>query len=158
MRKCISLLVLVGLAACDLSQEPELREQSNELELLSEWSASIGGVGSSTITGTTSVRVYGSYSEAEISISGALPSRSYQWRIFRGSCAATAAADLGLHATIQSYPDLVTNAAGSASTSRLLGGALNSPAGLYSVRLRLAVSATNWNGTSPLACGDLTRS
>lgn len=158
MRTCITLVVALSLAACDLSHEPEVRSQPNQLAQIGQWSATINPVGTGTVRGSLTVREFGSYAEAEVSLTGGLPTRAYQWRIFRGSCAATAAAELGLHAAIQSYPDLVTNASGAASATPLLGGALNSPAGVYSIRVRLGQSTTNWNGTSPIACGDLRRS
>jgi hypothetical protein len=150
------LLVLLGLAACDLSQEPEVRTNGNDLEQIGAWSATVAPVQSAALRGTLNVREFGSYSEVEVSITDGAPSTSYQWRIFRGTCAVTT--PLTLHSTIQAYPDLVTNGSGQAAAQRQLGGSLSWPTGEYSLRIRVATSLTNWNGTSPIACGDLQRS
>jgi hypothetical protein len=158
MRRCMALYVPFLLAACDLSTAPETRSQTSQLEVRGMWTATIQGVGASPLSGTATVREYGSYSEVEVSIGGAAPAAGYQWRIFRGPCAATVAAELGLHLGVQSYPDIVANGTGTATLTRILGGSLNSPAGVYSLRLRPTVAATNWNGLSPVACGDLQRS
>ena len=60
-------------------------------------------------------------------------------------------------ATVQSYPDVATNAAGTGTSSRVITAALDSLTA-YSVRIRPSQTATNWNGTSPTACGNLQRS
>jgi hypothetical protein len=146
--------VALAFAACDLSTAPEVRDQAQDLEQVAQWSSSIAGT-SSAISGSLQIREFGSYGEATITISGAQASRSYQWRIFRGHCSD---ADPDLHATIQSYPDLVTDGSGAASVARTLGGALNTPAGEYSVRLRVATTTTNWDGSAAIACGDLQKS
>ncbi|MEX2282915.1 MAG: hypothetical protein WEE89_10580 [Gemmatimonadota bacterium] len=158
MRKGVSFLLLLGLAACDLSSEPETRDDANEFAVRATWNATLAGIGTATVGGATKVTErLGSQLDAEVSLTGGLPTRAYQWRVYRGDCAATAAADLVLFSTIQAYPDLTTDATGTASLTRFLAGALDSTAA-YSVRVRLGVSTTNWNGTNPIACGNLQRS
>src|SRR5262245_65649670 len=90
------------------------------------------------------------------------PHASYQWRIFRGDCQMTTAAanvqspGLWVFATVQSYPDMVLNAQGTATVARTIVGLLDSLTA-YSIRIRASQSSTAFNGTSPLACGDLKR-
>ena len=90
------------------------------------------------------------------------PNAAYQWRVFRGDCKTTTAAatvqaaGLWVFATVQSYPDVVMNAQGTATVTRAVAGQLDSLTA-YSVRIRPSQSSTSFNGTSPLACGDLQR-
>jgi hypothetical protein len=94
----------------------------------------------------------------ELNLSIAAPTnRTYQWRIFRGDCATTVTAannndpnGLLLFATIQSYPDVATGTGTTASLTREIAGSLDSVR-TYSIRFRTSQSATNWNGTSPIA-------
>jgi hypothetical protein len=99
-----------------------------------------------------------------VTLSGGAPTKGYQWRIFRGDCSTTAVAannnaptGLLLFATVQSYPDIVADASGGGTSTPVIAGSLDSVTA-YSVRVRLAQTATNWNGTSPVACGNLQRS
>jgi hypothetical protein len=133
--------------------------------LRANWSATIAALGTAAPSGTLTIAEFlGSHFDATTSITGGRPNTAYQWRIFRGDCAtntaaanATAPTGLLLYGTIQAYPDLTTNATGAATISRAMAGALDSLTA-YSVRVRLGQSATNWNGTSPLSCGNLQRS
>ncbi|HET9984397.1 MAG TPA: hypothetical protein VFQ38_12445 [Longimicrobiales bacterium] len=156
MRNPMPFLLLCALAACDFRAPADVVEQARTFPLRAEWTASIAPVGGAgTVTGSVNLKEYaGSQIDAEATIAGALPGRAYQWRIFRGSCTATAAADLVLFSTLQAYPDITTDPSGAGKASALLAGALDPGAG-YSLRVRLAVAQTNWNGTAPLACGDL---
>jgi len=94
-------------------------------------------------------------------------SHTYQWRIFRGDCATNvpaAAQDpsgpsptgLLLFATIQSYPNITADTSGVGAVAAAIAGNLDALTA-YSVRLRPSQTATNWNGTDPIACGDLQR-
>jgi hypothetical protein len=101
--------------------------------------------------------------DAVMTMTGGAPNATYQWRIFRGDCATTAVAanntaptGLLLFATVQSYPDAVANAQGTVTINRTIAGALDS-LNAYSIRFRPSNASTNWNGTSPIACGNLQR-
>jgi len=94
-------------------------------------------------------------------------STRYQWRIFRGDCATNTPAvnspnapsptGLLLFATVQSYPDVTVDyVSGTGSAAPVIAGNLDSLTA-YSIRLRLFQTATNWNGTNPIACGNLQR-
>lgn len=161
MRRFMWPVLALSVAACDLSTEPELRNQANQFELRAQWQASITGIGTSTISGTVQLQEYrGSTVDATASLGGALASRAYQWRIFRGTCSSTlVTADR--YSTDQAYPHIVTNAAGTGTVARLMAGALDST-GTYHVRIRLApatvVTWTNPVGGGALACGALQRS
>jgi hypothetical protein len=165
MRKNILILLVLGAVACDLATDPETRNNPNEFPLRANWSATINPVGTATVRGNlTMAEFLGSFLDANASITGGAATTAYQWRIFRGDCTVTTAAanntaptGLLLFGTIQSYPDLTTSAAGAATVTRQLAGTLDS-LNAYSVRIRVAQTATNWNGTSPIACGNLQRS
>ena len=165
MSKKIVILLVIGLVACDSAIEPVTKNKADDFPLRANWSAAVAPVGSNTVTANVAIAEYlGSRLEASASLSGGLPSRAYQWRIFRGDCAtttpaanATAPTGLLLFATIQSYPDITTDGTGKGTIARELAGALDSLTA-YSLRIRVATSQTNWNGTSPIACGDLQRS
>jgi hypothetical protein len=113
------------------------------------------------VTGTLTVEQFAGFRmELNLSVT-APPSKTYQWRIFRGTCATTTTAannqdpnGLLLFATVQSYPDVATGTGGSATVTREVAGSLDSLKA-YSVRFRASQSATNLNGTSPVACGNL---
>ena len=158
-------VLLLTLAACELSTEAETRDAGTEFPLRANWAATIAPVGTANVRGNLAIAEYlGSHFDATASITGGAPNTAYQWRIFRGDCATTTAAPnaqsptgLWLYATIQAYPDLTTNATGAASINRAMAGALDSLTA-YSVRVRIGQTATNWNGTNPLACGNLQRS
>jgi hypothetical protein len=164
MWKKTALLLLI-VAACDSSMEAETRNRGEQFPLRSNWSANVSPVGSATVSATLAIKEYlGSRMETMASITGGAVNGTYQWRIFRGDCATTAVAasntaptGLLLFATIQSYPDIPSSAAGTGTTTRVIAGALDSLTA-YSARIRLATSSTNWNGTNPLACGNLQRS
>jgi hypothetical protein len=162
--KRIALLgLLVGAAACE-DNPPEVSTGPTQFPLRANWSAVASPVGTSTVRGTLAVKQYlGFRMEAVFTITGAA-NASYQWRIFRGDCATTTAAasntaatGLLIFETIQSYPDITTAASGSGSVTRIIAGSLDSLTA-YSVRVRASQTATNWNGTSPIACGNLSRS
>jgi hypothetical protein len=94
-------------------------------------------------------------------------STRYQWRIFRGDCATNTPAvnspnapgptGLLLFATVQSYPDVTVDfVSGAGSAAPVIAGSLDSLTA-YSIRIRLFQTSTNWNGTNPIACGNLQR-
>ncbi len=157
------LLVLAAFTACDNYYPVEVRSDAEQFPLRASWSASALPVGTAPARATLAVKQYlGFRMDASLQFTGA-PNTSYQWRIFRGNCATSVAAvnntaptGLVLFATLQSYPDLVANAAGTATVSTTVAGSLDSLTA-YSVRVRVAQTATGWNGTSPVSCGDLQR-
>jgi hypothetical protein len=162
MRNKLACLLLVALAACKGANPAEVRTQAKQFQLRAEWSAAVAPVGTATVAANVAIKEYlGSRMEATVTLNGAGPNAVYQWRIFRGDCATTTAAasntaatGLLLVATAQSYPDLAANASGTVTLTRSISGVLDSLTA-YSVRLRPAQQATNWNGTNPIACGNL---
>jgi hypothetical protein len=154
MRKYIPALALFGLLGCDLSTAPEIRNSQGDLAMIAQWNANIAGVGTSPLTGTLNVRSYGSYMESAISISNAPAGAEYQWRIFRGTCDVNVATGLTLFGSHQAHPNLVASGSGTASLNRTLAASLHTGFA-YSVRLRPTTTTINWNGTNPIACGNL---
>ncbi len=164
IRRISALLSLTAvLAACDKPTPAEVRSDGNEFPLRANWSAAATPVGSGTVRASLTIKEYlGSHMEAVVSITGGAPNASYQWRIYRGGdCSVNVAATnatsnngIFLFATIQSYPDLVADGTGAATLTRAIAGSLD-PLGAYSVRIRPTQAATNWNGLTPVACGNL---
>jgi hypothetical protein len=167
-RRAPVALALAALAGCSEGNPAEVRDDAPTFPVRASWNASATPVGTGTVRATLAAKEHlGSRIEATMTLTGA-PNASYQWRIFRGDCATTTAAanntaptGLLLFATVQSYDTpggtgVTTNAAGTVTVTRTIAGALDSLSA-YSVRVRLAQSSTNWNGTSPLACGNLQR-
>ena len=167
-RRAPALLLLAALvaplAACDEGNPAEVRDTPQTFPLRANWSASAAPVNPATVRATLAVKEYlGFRMEATLSLTGA-PNTAYQWRIFRGDCATTAVAanntaptGLLLFSTVQAYPNVTTNASGAATVTTTIAGALDSLTA-YSVRVRVAQTSTAWNGTSPVACGNLHRS
>jgi hypothetical protein len=154
--------LLVAVAAC--AENPaDVRNDASAFPLRANWNAAAAQVGTSGVSGTLTVKQFAGFRmEVGFTLTGG-PTRSYQWRIFRGNCATTTTAannndpnGLLLFATVQSYPDITTTAGGAGASTRDVAGSLDSLLA-YSVRVRVSQTATNWNGTSPIACGNLTR-
>lgn len=148
------------LAAC--AENPaEVKNDAIEFPVIANWTSSVAAIGTSGVTGTLTVTQHAGF-RMDVNLSVTAPTnRTYQWRIFRGDCATTATAannqdpnGLLLFATVQSYPDVGTGTGTTASVTRTIAGSLDS-AKAYSVRFRLTQSATNWNGTTPVACGNI---
>ena len=164
IRRASALLpLIVALTACDQRSPAEVRTNAQEFPLRANWSAAVAPVGSGTVQASVTVNEYhGFRMEVTVNVTGGAPNARYQWRIFRGgdcsvnvaATSATAGNGLFLFATIQSYPDLVTDGTGAASLTRTIAGTLD-PQRPYSIRIRPAQTATNWNGLSPVACGNL---
>ena len=156
------LVLVLALGACD-ENPAAVREDATTFPVLANWNSTVNAVGTSGVTGTFTVKQFAGF-RMELNLSITAPtSRTYQWRIFRGDCATTATAannqdpnGLLLFATVQSYPDVATGTGTTASLTREIAGSLDS-AKAYSVRFRVSQSATNWNGTTPVACGNLQR-
>jgi hypothetical protein len=155
--------VVALLSAC--SENPaEVRNDAISFPLRANWSSTAAPVGNSGVSATLAVKQFDGFrNEVSISLTGT-SGRSYQWRIFRGDCATTVAAanvndpnGLLVFATVQSYPDITLSGGTTASLTREVAGSLDSLRA-YSIRVRLSQSATNWNGTNPIACGDMQRS
>lgn len=169
MKHKLLMLLLAGVTACDSAIEPAVRSSANQFPVRANWTATISPVGTSTVSGTLQVSEHlGSRVDATITLNAAANS-AYQWRIYRGNCATNTAAasntaptGLLIFGTTSgsahlTYSDVETNAGGTGSVTRTIAGALDSLTA-YSVRVRPAQSATNWNGTNPVACGNLQRS
>ena len=165
MRKNWAFLLVLACAACDSSMEAEVRNRAETFPLRANWSAAVTPVGTSSVRANVTIKEYlGSHMDATAALTGGAANTAYQWRIFRGNCATTAVAaqntsptGLLLFSTVQAYPDLTTAASGSVTMTRTIVGALDSLTA-YSVRIRIGQSSTNWNGTNPIACGNLQRS
>ena len=165
MKNTILILLLAGAAACDSATDAVTRDHANEFPIRSNWSAALAPVGNGTVRAELQIQEHlGSRFDATVSLTGGAPNAAYQWRIFRGDCSVntqaasnTSATGLKLLATIQSYPDVITNANGAGTASSRVAAALDSLTA-YSVRVRVAQQATSWNGTNPIACGNLQRS
>ena len=167
LRRVSALVSLVlTLAACDKPGPAEVRSDGEEFAPRENWSAAVAPIGSATLQASITITEYsGFHMEAVVNVTGGAPNATYQWRIYRGgNCSVnvagtsnTAGNGLRLFATIESYPNLVTGATGTATMTRTIAGSLD-PLGAYSVRIRASQSATDWNGLSPIACGNLQRS
>lgn len=158
----VLLAASAGLAAC--AENPaEVRSEAEAFPTTARWTATAAPVPPSTVTGSLTVQQHqGFRMDASFTITGT-PNTTYQWRIFRGDCATNVPASnawsptgLLLFATVQSYPDIVVDASGTGSAAPAIAGQLDSLTA-YSVRVRPSQQATNWNGTDPIACGDLQR-
>ena len=164
-RILLILSAACALAGCDKATPAEVREQGASFPVTRTWNATAAPVGTNTVGATLTVTQHlGFRMEATVTLTGGVASRGYQWRIFRGDCATTAVAanntsptGLLLFSTTQAYPDIVADASGRGTAAPVIAGDLD-PQTAYSVRFRVTQSATNWNGTSPVACGNLQRS
>lgn len=146
MRKLNPLWVLLCAAACDLSQDPVVVEEAPNLEQRAVWTATLTGTPNySGVNGTVTIRDFGSYLEAEASITGAPPGMALQWRIYNGTCAQPAA-QFGPN---QAYPNLTTDGAGAVSITRTLAGGLLLD---WQYNVRVSTVATP---VRIVACGDL---
>lgn len=158
------LAALAGLAACSEANPVDVRSQGTEFPVMATWSAAATTVSPSTVSGALTVTQHlGARMDATFTLIGA-PGKTYQWRIFRGDCASnvaaatsTSATGLLIVATIQSYPDIAADNSGKGAAISTVAWTLDSLTA-YSVRVRLSQTSTNWNGTSPVACGNLQRS
>lgn len=162
-RQTIGVLVLGFVLGACAENPAEVRNDAETFPVLANWSSTATPVGTSGVSATLDAKQFAGFRiELDLSVT-APPSKTYQWRIFRGNCATSVVAannqdpnGLLLFATVQSYPDVATTAAGTATLTREVAGSLDSLKA-YSVRFRASQSATNWNGTSPVACGNLQR-
>lgn len=158
-----AIAAAVGIAACNDSLPAEVRTTSETFQQTASWNASVSPVSPSTVRGTTAVKQFqGFRMTVTMSVTGT-PNTTYQWRLFRDPCTSNAAASpawaptgLVLVSTNQSYPDIKTDATGAGTASATITGSLDSLTS-YSARVRANNSAITWNGTSPIACGDLKR-
>jgi hypothetical protein len=140
----------------------EVRDSGQQFPVSATWTATAEPIEPATVAGIlTAEQHLGFRMNASFSLTGDA-STAYQWRIFRGDCtvdyaATTAAPDgLALFATVQSYPDVALGPSGTASVEPAIAGELDDQSS-YSVRVRASVASTTWDGTNPLACGDLQR-
>jgi hypothetical protein len=163
------LAAAAGIAAC--SENPaEVRRQGEEFPVIATWTATVAPVGTATVSGSLTIQQHqGFRMDAGLTIAGTPDtiSHTYQWRVFRGDCATNVPAatqdpngpsptGLLLFATIQSYPSITADLSGAGAVAATIAGNLDSLTA-YSVRLRPSQTATNWNGTNPIACGNLQR-
>ena len=161
-KRLATLLLTFAALGCE-GNPAEVRTDANEFPLRANWAATVTPVTTGTLRASVSVKEFlGSRIQATVNVTGAAPNAAFQWRIFKGDCATTttgsttAPTGLALIATTASYPDITTSG-GTGSVTREIAGALDSLTA-YSVRIRASQTATNWNGTNPLACGNLQRS
>jgi len=166
MKNKILILLLAGVAACDSVTGAETRNEANQYPVRANWSATAAPIGESTVAATLQVTEYlGSRMDVSVSLTGGAPNTAYQWRIFRGDCTVNTPAPsndsphgLKLLSTVQSYPDVTTDATGAGTASQNGVSAAIDSLTAYSLRVRLGQASTNWNGTNPIACGNLQRS
>lgn len=157
------LATAVGAAACAGDTPAEVINKAPEFPVTATWNAAATPVGTSTVSGALTIQQHlGSRMDASFSITGAPSSTTYQWRIFSGTCADsvpvsdTVPSGIKLFATVQSYPDITVDASGTGSAAPTIAGYLDSLTA-YSVRVRPSQKSTNWDGTKPIACGDMQR-
>jgi hypothetical protein len=166
------LAMSAGLAAC--AENPaEVRSEGAEFPVIATWTATVAPVPPAIVTGALTIAQHqGFRMDAALTLTDTTStdavSTRYQWRIFRGDCATNTPAvpnfpngpsptGLLLFATVQSYPDITVDyASGTGSAAPTIAGNLDAVTA-HSVRIRLSQQATNWNGTNPIACGDLQR-
>jgi hypothetical protein len=163
----LSLVVLlaasVGLVACSAENPAEVRDGGEEFPVAATWSATAEPADSvSTESGQITVEQHLGYrANASFTLSGT-PGKTYQWRIFRGDCATKEPAEdnsvtgLLLFATDESYPDIHVDGSGTGSAESVVAGSLDSLTA-YSVRVRPSQTSIDWDGTNPIACGDMQR-
>jgi hypothetical protein len=163
----LSLIVLlgasVGLAACSMDNPAEVRDGGQDFPLVATWNATAEPADTvSTESGVLAAEQHlGFRVKATFTLTGT-PGKTYQWRIFRGDCATTEPAEdnsvtgLLLFSTAQAYPDIHVGESGTGSAAPAIAGALDSLSA-YSVRVRPSQTSTNWDGTNPVACGDMQR-
>jgi len=165
MKNTLLILLLAGVAACDSATEAEIRDGASDFPVRANWSAAAAPVGNSTVQATVDITEHvGSRFDVTVALTGGAPTTAYQWRIFRGDCSVNTPAQstysphgLLIVGTIQSYPDITTGANGTGTVTRTVASALDSLTA-YSLRVRLGQTQTSWNGTNPIACGNLQRS
>ncbi len=160
------LAAAAGIAAC--SENPaELRRQGEAFPVIATWTAAVGPVGSSAVTGSLSVQQHrGFRMNAALTLTDTTStdtqSTRYQWRIFRGDCATNTPAvnspnapsptGLLLFATVQSYPDVTVDyVAGTGSAAPVIAGNLDSLTA-YSIRIRLFQTANRLRPTPKCGC------
>ena len=158
-----TLATLATAAACGDQNPAEVRTTADTFPQTASWSSAVSPVGTSALRGSLALKQFlGFRMTATVTVTGA-PNTTYQWRIFREGCSSTAAAanaqaatGLWLFAAAQSYPDVTTNASGTGTVTPTIAGSLDSLT-KYSIRFRPSQTSMTWNGTSPIACGDLQR-
>jgi hypothetical protein len=165
MRRVSSLLLLAGsvaLAGCPLDNPTEVRDSGQEFPVTATWTATAAPLEPATVAGTlTAEQHLGFRVNASFTVTGD-QAATYQWRIFRGDCTINEPASdevpdgLELFSTTQAYPDVTVGSSGSGSVSSAIAGELDSLTA-YSVRIRPSATSSNWDGTDPIACGDLQR-
>lgn len=161
-QKLLSAVALALLGGCIDQNPAEVVTDGQTFAPIANWSASMNPVGTGTVRGTLAVKqTLGYHMDVTFTVTGT-PNAAYQWRFFRGDCSLNTAAgtvrDPGLwvFGTVQSYPDIVMSAAGTATVTRSLAGVLDSLTA-YSIRIRPSQASTSFNGVNPLACGNITR-
>ena len=165
MHRTHSLLTVAGFAllvGCIDQNPAEVRDDGSSFPFVTNWSATMNPIAPNTVRGTLAVKqALGYHMDVTFTVTGT-PNATYQWRIFRGDCtlntaaATVQASGLWPFATVQSYPDVVIGANGTATVTRTVAGLLDTLTA-YSVRVRPSQTSTAFNGVSPLACGNLQR-
>jgi hypothetical protein len=141
----------------------EVRDSGQEFPVVATWSATAEPADTvSTESGVLDAEQHLGYRvNATFTLTGT-PGKTYQWRIFRGDCTTNEPAEnnsvtgLLLFSTEESYPDIHVGESGTGSASPAIAGALDSLTA-YSVRVRPSQTSSDWDGTDPIACGDMQR-
>lgn len=158
----VLLTASVGLAACSMDNPAEVRDSGQQFPVVATWNATAEPDSVSTESGVLSAEQHLGYRVNAIFTLTGTPGSTYQWRIFRGDCATTEPAEdnsitgLLLFSTVESYPDIHVGESGTGSASPAIAGALDSLTA-YSVRVRPSQNSSDWDGTDPIACGDMQR-
>ncbi|MGH8247540.1 MAG: hypothetical protein ACREUU_14035, partial [Gammaproteobacteria bacterium] len=121
-QQTIRVLVLGFILGACAENPAQVRNDASSFPLVANWSATAAPIGTSGVSGALTVKQFAGF-RMELNLAVTTPpSRTYQWRIFRGDCATTATAannndpnGLLLFATIQSYPDVSTGTGTTAS-------------------------------------------
>jgi len=156
-------LLALALAACDDNDPASTQTSPGNFPQIGAWNAAVAPVAPSTVRGTLAIQqLAGFRMTATMTITGT-PNTTYQWRMYRDPCtsntpAATNVSVTGLllFSTAQSYPDIRTDASGTGTVTATVAGSLDSLTA-YSTRIRPSQTSITWNGTNPIACGDLKR-
>src|SRR5262245_20247013 len=129
--RALRLAALALLAACG-SNDPVVVTQTPVLPERAHWQATLTGTAAfPAVRGTTEIKDYGPYFDLQIAVNSAAAATQYQWRLFPGTCATPGPTFYG---PSQAYPNLLTNATGTAQTSRTIAGPL-SLTGTYNIRV-----------------------
>jgi hypothetical protein len=155
MRRMISLLAIVVLAACT-NEKDVLVTDADPGPVLGTWTSTLSGMAiRPTAAGSVTFTIYQSTFKVDGTFSGLLPNTFYHWKAYFGTCAARLQ-QLGPNANPPAYPFFTTDAGGTGTASGLAVGRLRADSA-YNVRVFTAAQPTAANDTVVYACGNLTK-